>query len=121
MDNQYLAFYQTVGARIREIRVSKGMTQADLAEKAHLSLPAVSDIENARSKMWLITFARIAEALQVSADDILRLNTPASAASYPVEFAEILEGCTSAEIESLLKIVKQVKATFQEQKKDYLD
>lgn len=52
-------FYQIIGSRIREIRVAKGISQADLAEKAKLSPPVISSIENGRSRMWLITFAKV--------------------------------------------------------------
>ncbi len=118
MDDQNVNFYKTIGSRIREIRVSKGMSQADLAEKAGLSLPVISSLENAHSKIWLVTFAKIAEALNVSADDILRLNTPLASDSYPEELRKLLDGCSSAETEAILKIAKQVKTTFEEQKKD---
>lgn len=121
MDKHSLEFYQTIGARIRELRIEKGMSQAELAEKAQLSLPVISSIENARSKTWLITFAKVAEALQVSADDILRLSTPGSTASFPAELAQILEDCSPNEVEAILKIVKQVKSTFVNQKKDILE
>ena len=57
-----IEFYQTIGSRIREIRTSKGLSQADLAEKAKLSTPVISGIENGHSKVWLITFAKICEA-----------------------------------------------------------
>lgn len=119
MEDQYLAFYQSIGARIKEIRIQKGMSQAELAEKAHLSLPVISSLENARTKIWLVTFAKVAEALEVSADDILRLNTPAPSTSYPEELTNLLSGCTSSEVEAILKIAKQVKSTIQDQKKEY--
>ncbi len=121
MEGQFTDFYKTIGERIREIRVQKGMSQAELAEKAHLSLPVISSIENARSKIWLVTFARIAEALQVSANDILRLNTPVASSGYPEEMTELLEGCTPAECESILRIAKQVKSTFESQRKEFSD
>jgi len=89
VDDQFNEFYQMIGERIRDLRIQKGMSQADLAEKAHLSLPVISSIENARSKVWLVTFAKIAEALQVSADDILRLNTPEASLGYPKEMTEL--------------------------------
>ena len=121
MKNNNQAFYEAVGQRIKEIRIQRGMSQADLAEKSHLSLPMISRIENAHTNMWLISFAQIAEALQVSADDILRLNVPAAAANYPAEFADILAGCTADEIESILKISKEVKATIVKQKQLNID
>ena len=119
MEDLTMEFYQVVGSRIRDIRIQKGMSQADLAAKASLSLPVISAVENARTKIWLITFARIAEALEVSADDILRLSTPPSTASYPDEFAEILKDCSAGEIEAILKIAKQVKSTLEKQKQEY--
>ena len=118
MADRSMEFYKTIGARIRDIRIEKGLSQADLAVKADLSLPVISAVENARSKVWLITFAKIAEALEVSADDILRLSTPPSTASYPDEFNELLKDCTAGEIEAILKISKQVKSTFDRQKKE---
>ena len=119
MNDKEYAFYKTIGERIREIRVAKGMSQAELAEKAHLSLPVISTLENARSKTWLITFAKVAEALEVSADDILRLNTPPSSASFPAELTKLLEGCTASEAESIINIVNQLRTTFVDQKKEY--
>ena len=114
-------FYEAVGQRIKEIRIQKGMSQADLAERSHLSLPMISRIENAHTNMWLTTFAKIAEALQVPTDEILRLDIPASATLYPSEFAKILEGCTTDEIESILKISREVKASLAKQKQNIID
>lgn len=114
-----IEFYQTIGSRIREIRTSKGLSQAYLAEKAKLSTPVISGIENGHSKVWLITFAKICEALQVSADDVLRLDTPAAIDDYPKEFTALIADCNSAEIESILKISKEVKASIRKQKQDY--
>lgn len=120
MEDLSREFYQLIGSRIRDIRIQKGLSQAELAEKAKLSLPVISSVENARSKIWLVTFARIAEALEVSADDILRLSTPPSSASYPEEFSELLGNCSASELEAILKIVRQVKATFDSQKKEII-
>ena len=114
-----LDFYKTIGSRIREIRISKGISQADLAEKAKLSSPVISSLENGRSKIWLITFAKVCEALQVSANDILRLDTPAAINDYPKEFTALISDCNSSEIESILKIAREVKASFRKQKQDY--
>ena len=112
-------FYQTIGARIKEIRLSKGISQAELAEKAKLSSPVISSLENGHSKIWLVTFAKACEALQVSANDILRLDTPAALNDYPKEFTSLIEDCSSSEIESILKIAKEVKASIRKGKLEY--
>ena len=88
------------------------MSQAQLAEKAYISVPHVSEIECGKSKLRLSTFVFIAEALQVSADVLLRPNIPEVNNIYQGEFNDVLADCTPAEIDSLLKIVKELKTTM---------
>lgn len=104
--------YKKIGERIREIRIKNGMSQADLAVAANISLPHISDIEHGKTKMLLATFIRITEALQVSADLLLRPDTPQVNGIYQSEFKEILSDLSPAEIDSVLKIVKELKATL---------
>lgn len=104
--------YITVGERIRAIRVAKGMSQADLAFAAHIATSNVSDIENGKTKMWLATFVKIVEALQVSADSILRPDVPEVNSLYQKEYAQLLADCTPSEIEAIMKISKEVKASL---------
>jgi len=101
--------YENIGARIKELRTKKKMSQAALAEAAHLSLPLISDIEHGKNQIQLSTFVKLAEALDVSTDFLLRLNVPASKEFYYSEFANILSDCTPTEIDSILQIVKEVK------------
>lgn len=107
---------QEVGKRIREIRLSKGMTQNDLAFAAHISTSNVSDIELGKSKIWLTTFIKIIEALQVSSDTILRPDVPSVNEIYQNEYAELLADCTPSEMESIINIVRQVKTTLHQPK-----
>jgi len=105
-----------IGKRIREIRLSKGMTQNDLAFTAHISPSNVSDIELGKSNIWLTTFAKIVEALQVSADLILRSDIPEVNSIYKREFSELLDDCSPTEIESIMQIVSQIKTTLHKPK-----
>lgn len=52
---------QIIGSRIREVRVKKGMSQAELAAKANISLPHISDLELGKSRMMLASFVRITD------------------------------------------------------------
>ena len=92
--------------------MAKKMSQQELATKANISLPHISDIEHGKQSMKLITFVRIIEALQVSADEILRADVPAVNQLYQNEFSQIVEDCTPTEIESLKRILLQVKQSM---------
>ena len=104
--------YEQIGLRIRNARVDRKMSQAELAAKANISLPHISSIELGKTKMLLSTFTRVIEALQVSADSILRANVPTVTSMYASEIAELFEDCTPSELESLKAIVKNLKATM---------
>ena len=111
--------YKAIGSRIREVRIERNISQADLAEKAHISVPHMSEIENGKSKLRLSTFVYITEALQISADALLRLDTPEVNAIYQNEFKELLSDCSPTEIDSIVKIVKELKTTMRVKKNDY--
>ncbi|MDE7082495.1 MAG: helix-turn-helix transcriptional regulator [Clostridia bacterium] len=101
-----------IGQRIRAARQAKGMSQADLAYAAGIGLPHISDIELGKKQLSILTFAKIVEVLEVSADEILRANVPAVNQIYQNEFAQLLQDCSPVESESLLKIVKEIKTVL---------
>ena len=101
-----------VGSRIKAVRISRGMSQADLAVEVPVPLPLISNIERGKTGMQLETFVKVAEALQVSADYLLRPDVPEVKAIYQGEFAELLEDCSASEMETILKIVREVKASM---------
>lgn len=101
-----------IGSRIKAVRTGKGMSQADLAVKASVSLPLISNIERGKTRMQLETFVKVAEALQVSADHLLRADVPEVKTIYQGEFAELLEDCSASEMETILNIVREVKASM---------
>lgn len=111
--------YKKIGSRIREIRIDKGMTQADVANKGHISLPYISDVELGKIKMSVGYFLRIIEALQVSSDTILRPDVPEVNNLYKKEFSELLEDCTPSEKDAILKIVSELKNTMRTSKDEF--
>ena len=56
--------------RIKEIRESAGISQKDLAIKANVSRPYLSDLEKNRRGAKPETLQRIAEALGVNTKDL---------------------------------------------------
>ena len=60
----------TVGARIRERRKFIGLTQQELAEKAHISMMSIRRYENGDRDPNMETLNKIADALGVSGLDL---------------------------------------------------
>lgn len=107
-------FHKKVGERIRVIRMQRKMSQADLAERAQIALSHISDIELGKKRMLLVTFNRVVEALQVSADTLLRSNVPEVNHLYQHELYETLSDCSPTELDSILRIVKEVKISLKQ-------
>jgi transcriptional regulator with XRE-family HTH domain len=62
---------ETIGARISVARRDRGMTQDELAEEVGVSRSAVAQWETGRAGQVTANLARIAAALQVSAEYLL--------------------------------------------------
>lgn len=62
--------------------------------------------------MKLKSFIHIIEALQVSADSLLRPDVPEVKSLYQSEFDELLADYSPKELDSILKIVRELKSTI---------
>lgn len=60
-----------IGNKLLKIRKSRGMTQAEVAEKAELSDRTYADIERGNVNMRLDTLIKICKALGITPNDIL--------------------------------------------------
>ena len=61
-----------IGLKLKELRVLKGLTQEELAALVDLSPTHISVNERGKKVLKLDTFVAIANALDVSADSLLR-------------------------------------------------
>ena len=107
-----------IGSRIRNARISRKMSQAALAEKANISLPHISEIEQGKSDIRVQSLIRIIEALQVSADEILCADVPVVTNLMYTGYAEVLSDCSPEEIRALIEITRQVKHTIRSGKEE---
>lgn len=62
---------QFFAERLKEVRRSRNMTQAELARKAHLPSSYISDLEKAKAAPGIDLVDRLAKALETSATDLL--------------------------------------------------
>ena len=79
-----------LGKRIRESRISKGYTQQDLADRAEIGVVYISEIERGIKMPSLNIFIKIIDALDVSADYVLRDELPSGKEYICSEIAEKL-------------------------------
>lgn len=86
MEDLEMEVFKQIGSRIRAERVKQKMSQAELAEKAHLCLPQISALELGKVKMNLYTFIKLVEALQVSADFCSVPTSPRLRVSFRMSF-----------------------------------
>lgn len=73
---------RTLGAQVRALRIERGLEQADVAERASLSRPAVSGLENGTGSS-LATLTKVLIALD--ADEWLGTLNPATTVPSPLE------------------------------------
>lgn len=66
------SIYSKIGTRIRELRLQKGMTQQDLAERAEISVSFLSFLEKANRKGSLQTYADLASALEIELSELFQ-------------------------------------------------
>lgn len=107
-----------IGQRIRSARQAAGLTQTDLAFAANIRTSHISDIELGKKQLSILTFRKIIEALRVSSDSILRPDVPSVHNIYQEEFSEFFKDCSAAELDSLLKVVQEVKSSLRAKKED---
>lgn len=61
-----------IGELVREYRLSKKLTQQELAEKSDLSLPFINLIENNRRNLSVDTLLKILSAMDIEPSDFFR-------------------------------------------------
>lgn len=101
-----------IGSLIRQARKEKNLSQSDLADLIQISISHMSDIENGKKKIGIDIFMKITEALDVSADWLLRTNTSNVKSIQNHEALDVLTDCTTQETEVILKLMKEIKSAL---------
>lgn len=94
-----------LGSRIREARKSKNMTQEVLAEKANIGTVYLGEIERGLKMPSLNVLIQIIEALDVSADYLLRFEISSGKNYVFDELTSKLEKLTPAQRKTVSDII----------------
>ena len=92
-----------IGNNLYKVRKAKGLTQAEVAEKAELSDRTYADIERGSTNMRIETLLKICEALNITPNDILVVDNDIEIPEQDI--AETIKDCSNNEKETALKLL----------------
>lgn len=93
-----------IGNRLLDFRKRKGLTQAEVAEKAGLADRTYADIERGTTNMRVDTLLRICAVLDITPNDLLVDESPALSVRQDELFIK-LAGCTASQHETALGLL----------------
>ncbi|MBR6219818.1 MAG: helix-turn-helix transcriptional regulator [Clostridia bacterium] len=94
-----------IGNRLLALRKDRGLTQAELAERAGLADRTYADIERGTVNMRLLTLVSICETLHVRPDDLL-LAEDAPMETDQNATIERLMNCSPSKREAMIRVLK---------------
>ena len=103
-----------IGRRIKRFRSEKQLSQEELGEKIGVTRKHLSKIEIGDRAPTLDLLILIANALDVSADDLLVDNLKHTSSSVGADIHVILQDCNHDEKEMLTRLLKFTKDLFME-------
>ena len=103
-----------IGGRIKLYRTKKQLSQEDLGNEIGVTRKHLSKIEIGERAPTLDLLILIANALDVSADDLLVDNLTHTSSSVGKELHTILQDCTPYQKEMLIRVLKFMKELFTE-------
>ncbi len=106
--------FKHIGLRVKEIRHTKGMSQAELAEQIDMSVPYISLIETATKKASLSTLILIANALGVTVDALLSGNQTNDSAEYYCDLVILISDCNNYERRIIFEVASVTKKSLRD-------
>lgn len=100
----FLRFYTLgMGLRIKELRESRGLSQAELGDMARISRSQLSEIENERKPANTIRLAAIAKALGVTVDELF---TEDAADTYRTLIIDLMREMSPDDRDAILRMAR---------------
>ena len=104
--------YKAIGKRIKVARIKADMKQEHLAEKTGLSPTHISNVETGTTKVSLSAIVSLANALGVTADDLLCDSVVHARVQFEQDIAELLEDCDDYEIRMVKDMAEALITTL---------
>lgn len=101
--------FLALGARIKNKRLEKNLTQEQLAEKVDLSAVYIGQIERGERKMTIQTLVKLANVLETSIEELLSDSTKGN---LNAKLNELLEVAKKLDVSDLDKVINIIKAMY---------
>lgn len=103
------ANYKLIGTRVREKRLQKHYSQEQLSWETNISTTHISHIETAKKKPSLDALICIANALDITMDELLTGNLINNLNEYQSDIKILLEDCSSEEKRYIYELLSSSK------------
>lgn len=104
--------YRSIGQRIKQIRLSKGVTQEQLAEAVGVGVTHISHLETGTGMVSLKVFLAIVNYLECSADEILCKEIKMVRPIVDNWLVELVADCNQTEVKIISDAVMVLKETL---------
>lgn len=106
--------YTSIGERIKYYRTQRGLSQEELAELADISKVYICNVERGDKSVSLKVLVAVANALKVTADDILADSLPSLNSPDKREEFSILSDCSKEEHDIIARSMDALKRIIRE-------
>ncbi|MBF7083312.1 helix-turn-helix transcriptional regulator [Desulfallas sp. Bu1-1] len=106
-----------LGKAIRETRLKLGLTQEGLGKRANLHYSYIGQVERGNKVPSIKTLKRIAAALNVNVEDLLKKEPSAMTSDEDILIKELVNSvkdCSAEELKLYINIIKQIRCYLQE-------
>ena len=104
--------YKDIGGRIRAERQKQNISQERLAELAGCGTTHISHIETGNTKASIKILIAIINALNISADELLRNHITKAKHVLDSELAEMMQDCNDEETRIIVDTIKALKESL---------
>lgn len=106
--------YDLIGIRIRQYREAKGFSQEELAERINATERHIRNIETGKKGPSVSLLVSLANALDVTANDLLADHLTGSNKTFNDEVIDLLTNCTPTEKAILMDMLRHMKKLLSE-------
>lgn len=108
--------FKLIGKRVKEVRIEKGLSQAELAVRCKTSAQYLSQIENGKKQASLQILVTVSEVLGVSLNELLNGNQVNNPKEYRSDILKLFADCSSYEKRVLFEVLRSTKAILRDNK-----